>query len=1320
MLKIYKEAKVELRPSTAGSVISIPVPSSADTVAQRKTRFSLPPKAFQEDQITKDEDAFAKRYLATQGSVYFRKRKTYPRSFFWRVVEDGRVLELRSVDLTKSVHETHEALLTLRLEFQDVILPHGVALADPEDHEQLNVFVITSARQLYTFTLRPDFFRRTAAIDENIADWCKICRPAPLNFSYPHRLYASSPLELFISLDSGSLLRLTRKAGEDGSNWFPITFDEKPWGASLRGLVRWNTQQPIKYDGRTLDPNTPNAVAVTSDQAFAFVVSLNHTLKVWNLASHKLVASKDLLNRTRQQQEASRLVLNPADAAFIRVFNAERATEGGMYYVVTYSPHEDGQFKFWAVSGGLTSDLVIEDMFPNAKLRPADPDPSGSVFWNIVDFQIKPAEGGKGMALWMLWRTNTVYQLYSLHFDMRDLEGVWDSHWTGTALELWGDELPPEHLTLDAVDPTEKWLDYFFSPGRFTPEVLETALALYQDATEFKQRPGPNRTNVSLKQRIYSTVADSVPLRKLPDAEIDFTRYSRGLDDNWKRFWQIAHALNKKRREAISMAYDTYADMPWLVLADGCALVRECSGTELLLHNEAQSLRQTRRALDDIWPHRNLINELGHRPDDLSRLISVAACFRQRLVPELRQTCQRAFDAELFAEPFLPAPERLAEFHTRCSFSDLMSDDAFDSAYATIDHGIGFKKLCNDLFFSVVDTLPLGFLGKDSELISTECGRAATVQGAMETIWLSKQVLQDLILLAVFVETEIAVGDGANFDGVEVFATLIDLLKEYEMMYWLGSNVRMSPERTRSVQAGGQSISEATKDVDNKKTSTILEDLFAVHIRPRPTVGVPQACVVTQQIRDIISWVTRQGEVSLPNILVFIQCDLIACGNINLASDFLRFQPNSAWSTYVKGRLYVARSEFDIAATYFQKAAYTLSYGKAVGNLNEMSSNLLDLISVNNFYNGLPKYFQHVISVFEQARSFAHVSEFARLALQALESSPKKPEDYISVRTDLLSRLFHASLKTCRYDDAYSALSRYSDPALQKSALTSLITTILTASGPGTTGLNTILRFPLSLAGNLASHVDEVLSSLAEKQLYSSSSLYQAAPTSNWDDSTDAPDYSRILQAYRVARNDFRGAAEVAYRTVCRIRDAREGRSTESKRKNDAAIDVDEEDDLESKRLRDELLSLINLLACMEKNEAYILVEQQPETQLRTLTARRESAGNNDDGFSSFRPSLALGNTNDNGSGNRRSSVTSVLSSSSGVAGRLDLETRLPKRVAITLDDLRREYQTELDRVSRIQRGDWEFGLLSDDSGSGDPDMIKNHTGDGDGDVVMS
>ena len=37
----------------------------------------------------------------------------------------------------------------------------------------------------------------------------------------------------------------------------------------------------------------------------------------------------------------------------------------------------------------------------------------------------------------------------------------------------------------------------------------------------------------------------------------------------------------------------------------------------------------------------------------------------------------------------------------------------------------------------------------------------------------------------------------------------------------------------------------------------------------------------------------------------------------------------------------------------------------------------------------------------------------------------------------------------------------------------------------------------------------------------------------------------------------------------------------------------------------------------------------------------------------------------------------------------------------MTLDHLRREFQSELDRVSRIERGDWEFGALDEEEYDG-------------------
>lgn len=375
-----------------------------------------------------------------------------------------------------------------------------------------------------------------------------------------------------------------------------------------------------------------------------------------------------------------------------------------------------------------------------------------------------------------------------------------------------------------------------------------------------------------------------------------------------------------------------------------------------------------------------------------------------------------------------------------------------------------------------------------------------------------------------------------------------------------------------------------------------------------------------------------------------------------------------------------------------------------------MSSSLLDIISVDSFHNGLPKYFQHIVTLFEQSRAFTHVADFARLALQPLESTklPAQNPDYDSLRTDLLSRLFHASLKTCQFDQAYSALSRYTDFALQKSALTSLITSILSVSG--TAGVQKLLRFPLSLTPNLFTHVDETLVSLAKKQaLYPVAQSSSAPWSSGFNNNTvtiTAPDYDRILHAYRVARHDFRGAAEIGYRIVQRLRKIRDGPPTTSSHNHTEDLQQIDEDDPESKELRQELLSLINLLACVEKSNAYILVEvEKGDTTSRNGSSMEDT---NDGNVFIDSPTAST----DRRKSSRGDGISSPTSPALVLGGSNKQQQQQQKRIVVTLTDLRREYQAELDRVSRIERGDYAFGDIQgggqNDDGDGFSDDLED------------
>lgn len=693
--------------------------------------------------------------------------------------------------------------------------------------------------------------------------------------------------------------------------------------------MKWNVPSSLRYNGRSLDLNAANAIATTSDETYVFAICLNHTLKIWNLATNKLAGTKDLLGRT-MEPDAVPYTLNPAETSFIRVFNAERAMDGGhRFYVVTYSPFEDGRFKFWAVKGGLTSDLVIEDLFPGAVFRPEDPDTTGSMFWSIADFQVKSVEEGKGMELWVLWRNHGLYQLYTLHFDLQTLVTDWDTNWVSTTFETHRHEPIPAPTLDDVVDPTEKWLAYLMHPHRYLPEVLESALAIYQEALKplSAASSGVLKKDVPLPERLCATIAATVSLRKFAEDEMDYTRYRKDTDAKWRQFWQVADDLNKRRFEPISLAYDSYFEMPWLLLSDACAVIRECNTAELLVNNSSTELRDEVPKIIDRWRHRNLSAELGSLYEEASALIKVAAGFKKRFSAELDAACRAALEVEIFTEASTSIIDRMDAFRERCDFADQISNKSFDGLVTALNEFTDAENLPSNIFYAIIDTVPLGFSGKDSELLSTYFGNRVVVSGSLETILLTRRILYDLLILVTFVDGEIEQKERSEFDGPGIFSTLIDVLREYEMMYWLSSNVRKCPDRPTNVAPSATpafSLKDSKSKNKNERTVTILEDLFVTDIKPRQAIGLPQSYTLTLGIRDVLAWVTRQGEVAYPNALAYIQCDLIAKNNIDLALDFLRFQASTAWATYVKGRLHVAMSEFDTAAIYFRKAAYLL------------------------------------------------------------------------------------------------------------------------------------------------------------------------------------------------------------------------------------------------------------------------------------------------------------------------------------------------------------------------------------------------------------
>lgn len=199
---LFKETRVNLEPPSSSLVVNVRVPGS-DSRNQRNKQTT--------DLTVEDVPSFRSKYLASASSVFHRKWHDSPRSFLWRVLEDGTVLSIRVVDVYKK-DKASDSPLVLNFRFETPIHPNCVAFADPKEHDALCVFLVDQSYHLWTFTLRPDLFRKRSAVDAGLSDLAKRHVPKGLSFKHPHRLVAVSTDILLVTVNDGGMMRFDRTA----------------------------------------------------------------------------------------------------------------------------------------------------------------------------------------------------------------------------------------------------------------------------------------------------------------------------------------------------------------------------------------------------------------------------------------------------------------------------------------------------------------------------------------------------------------------------------------------------------------------------------------------------------------------------------------------------------------------------------------------------------------------------------------------------------------------------------------------------------------------------------------------------------------------------------------------------------------------------------------------------------------------------------------------------------------------------------------------------------------------------------------------------
>ncbi|KAI9886438.1 MAG: hypothetical protein M1823_001756 [Watsoniomyces obsoletus] len=1243
---LFKETRVDLEPDTPTSVVVVPLPGQ-DRLAALSSR--ILPRRQQSTahaaSIAEDETTFVKDHLASAASLFFRQNDVYPRSVLWRVLSARRTLAVRFVDFTRDPKDEPEAPLELRFVFSDTIRPAAVSIAEDEATETLVVFVLTTSNDLYTIPLRPDTFRETARSQKDTpTSWCQIYRSPSFAFRYPHRLVARSAQELVVTLHDGGLLRLTRQAGEDGSAWKETFNNEGGWGSSLRNLIPWQGNHTVSYGNVSLEETTLTSLAFSpssdaDDYNLIFGVSLDHRLKAWNLSTGRMESSRDLCNGERQPHDGARYAIDPSYTDLVTVLDQKPRRAGYICYLATFSPLKNGEFKFWAVVEG-ASGPELRDLHAGSKLEPVPP---SSDLWAMAQFRVVPSEEQDKLELWVLWKNNTSYQVEMLKFDLLNACEGWGERRAWTTTETLRETPLPTMTENMKADPTQAWMDHIFYPGRFTRATLLTALSIYERGVHLPSGSAV-KGHSSLEERICSSVASSVVPGRNSKGQMDYRRFQMDVDVQWRRYYRIIAELDKQRGEAISLVYDTHGRMPWIVNADGVTPVRQCNELELIWHNGTELVTGQANLVRD-----SLMTTLDLQYQDdvgkIAGLITAASTFSECFSETLMQSCMAALEFEVLQDSSDTVATRIRSFYDRCKFEQSISDDDYSQLATAMDQIGGFSALTTELFQSVMEIVLQRKSSQTSGLKLTLFGEKTIVRGAQETIQLTGNILADLLYLLVFVEIEERQQEGSeiSFDTPTVFLDLVRLLRQYAVLRWFGKTTRLEQtrgggqdSRSEMIQANGSS---SETSVQAPRVSTVLQNPWIHNWKPIWVEGdPPMSSNLTTYINEALAGIELSDPEQYGQQVMWLQRTFLRRGETDLAMAFLPYQPIGSWSEYITARLYLSVGQYALARIHFRRAAYQLAHREG-GSLAVNATDDLLSREIERYFNaGLPSYYLHIAQLYDEKQAYSFVSEFAYTGMIFLSHYTKK--DKLQRQRALLNLGFNASLKTGCFDEAYSDIMRCPDKTLQRTFVEQLITT-MTSSGESAQ----LITFPFLGVRDI---VEEILFEKAKEEHHLQRQNQQhhqlqvrpprvidGGSTSTTDPTnTKHPSYDTILYAFRLRHRDFRGAAMALYERLEFIKSSpstsfisasttkrvtgntttsAKGIATTSKgSRNDTTATNTQEDNEETrnKLVTRTYLALINLLAAMDPEHAWFIVDLSSSSKRDVSQSMTNGNGN--------------------------------------------------------------------------------------------------------------
>ncbi|KAK3672264.1 hypothetical protein LTR78_007804 [Recurvomyces mirabilis] len=1147
----HREVRLTPQPASPSHILHI------DTTSQRQSLLRAGSKrTFDHISSSHDEDTYARKHLATEGSLFFRSTTRSPRSILCRLLDDRKVLEIQGVDLVKDhEHKDADTWLTFRVEFKDEVLEKGVQFADAEETDALVGFVLTAGKELITLTLTRDLLTRPSVPTDFDSSMCvRKYTSSFLTARQPYRFHAVSSLELLISLADGGLVRLERKCNESGSQWRETFFSEGGWRGTLtlKGLNPFAGRPIVRYGNVDLDPTAIADMAKSPD------------------ATGRIVLKQDLLSGIDDQGNRNPYTMSAEQGRLLQIVllpppevekgAVSRMDQDDRYAIIVHS-HKEHEFKIYDITYTTSLDgesIHTQDLQPSTRLIPPVDELMNTNIWHLEHFHVQPGAAWQETQFWVRARSGALCKTFRIQLDLLgddgsalDVVDVWSRSWSAVdtgpltvdALRLFAD-FPGEDAIADgAVTSSERWLQFLFSPGRFTLPSLETALYMYRKArglSATSSSQGLQAAESPLQERLTSAVTAKVLLGRSANDQPDYQRYQADIHTQWRAYFAVLSHLHARRHEPIGFAFDSTTNLPWSVCADFVAPIRTCSDFELrkanaeLLYDDSDNVKVDPHLLSTIYPDDESVY--------LSRLLAAAKELRQELSSEAKLLIRSTAQRDCMTSPQDPPDQsRTQTLFNTWNLDEEVTTEVFDDLNAAVENLGGLTSLKNENFERLLDWLDEGLdvSGPNDHRLLARYGADMTLALAREMVLRAENTVLDLLVVVVFVAGGLEEPLDPDFDSEDLFAGLMTRYKRIRLLVWLLEHER----ETTLLIAEGTTITE---------TVTILEDIHLSHWRAVAAKETTLPQRLTLWTSKWLSSLRLDDEAGWEALTTQILARLITKNEPDLGTDFLPFcSKSSDSSTYIHARLHLLTGNLAQASRDFRSAAPGLS---ATKSLNHSVDLLLSSDEKGDFGTGKAVYYSHITSLFETLKAYSYIAEFAQLALDhtprphdfraeiAALDRKKGVDSPVAERMDVavqearllrmnegwnsvLGRLFDALLVLERWGEALGALGGMEDEALQSRGLRGLVEGCVRL-GCG----DVVLGLLGGDRGGSGREVDGILEELARREMASGSGSGSGSGTT-----VSGPAYYQLLYALRTQRGDFRGAAEILYEHLQRL-----------------------------------------------------------------------------------------------------------------------------------------------------------------------------------------